>query len=219
MPSGAGEHPCRSSGLPRVNVSPRGHLHDQVEGIIAPGTCLPDLFCEFGSPSGPGSSIGNSPSHRIARRPPGWRVNLMRQSLGQAGGQVLAHTPRDYCEIVAKLFERFSAVPPLFDPEPGPEIMVSESADGVQSVGIETCYGLYISQWELLKRLLCKAARLGIRNRANADMVTQHLVALGSVLGWRSPDLVLAGSFGVAAARLLSRQRLWNGCGPTGATR
>jgi hypothetical protein len=167
-------------------------------------------------------AFGGSPSPaKDGKRPkpPGWRVNLMRQSLGQAGGQVLAHTPRDYCEIVAKLFERFFAVPPLFDPEPGPEIMVSESADGVQSVGIETCYGLYISQWELLKRLLCKAARLGIRNRANADMVTQHLVALGSVLGWRSPDLVLAGSFGVAAARLLSRQRLWNGCGPTGATR
>jgi hypothetical protein len=55
-----------------VDVTPCGHLHDQVEGIIAPGTCLLDLFCEFGKPfrSGEIDREQPVPSNRPSDRPP-----------------------------------------------------------------------------------------------------------------------------------------------------
>jgi hypothetical protein len=46
----AGEHPCRSSGLPRVDVSSRGTSTTRPEGIIAARTCLLDLLGERGEP-------------------------------------------------------------------------------------------------------------------------------------------------------------------------
>jgi hypothetical protein len=54
--------------FPRRNVGSGRHLYDEIEGILAPGALPPKSFGEFASCSGPGRSIGNSPSHRAARR-------------------------------------------------------------------------------------------------------------------------------------------------------
>src|SRR6266542_3440217 len=66
----AGKHPCRSSCLPRANIRSRGHLHDQIEQILAPGTCLADLLRELGEPFGSGEIDWEQavPSDR----PPDW---------------------------------------------------------------------------------------------------------------------------------------------------